>query len=274
MRARLFAKTGELAGLSFEIERETTLGRADDNRIVLPSALVSAHHARITWDSELASFVIEDLGSRNGTFLGDRPIQGAERLERLEVISFAGQLDFIFQVPTQDPPALPPPPAPPSAEPPSDGTFLGVEAAPLPAALFAEAVAVGGVGEHTRLAPLEAWRLPELAPPEPVSPVPLRFRLEVERGEGVTALFALSPGEHVVGRADDCEVTISDPALSRHHCQLIVTAIEVRAADLGSTNRTFLAGEPISGEVVVPPGVELRFGSVPARVTIQAGDAP
>jgi ABC-type multidrug transport system ATPase subunit/pSer/pThr/pTyr-binding forkhead associated (FHA) protein len=46
------------------------IGRAADNDIVLDYPMVSAHHARIIFSGE--EIRIEDLGSRNGTFLGVR----------------------------------------------------------------------------------------------------------------------------------------------------------------------------------------------------------
>jgi S1-C subfamily serine protease len=56
-----------------------TLGRAATNTLALPEALyphVSNHHARITLDASGAPMV-EDLGSRNGTFVNDSRVQRA-----------------------------------------------------------------------------------------------------------------------------------------------------------------------------------------------------
>lgn len=50
-----------------------TLGRARSNSIVLDDMLVSRHHARISADDH--GLVIEDLGSRNGTFVNGRRVQ-------------------------------------------------------------------------------------------------------------------------------------------------------------------------------------------------------
>lgn len=50
-----------------------SLGRARSNSIVLDDMLVSRHHARISADDQ--GLIIEDLGSRNGTFVNGRRVQ-------------------------------------------------------------------------------------------------------------------------------------------------------------------------------------------------------
>ncbi len=50
------------------------IGRAADNTIVLPDERVSAHHGRITFSG--GQWLLEDLGSRNGTFVNDLPLDG------------------------------------------------------------------------------------------------------------------------------------------------------------------------------------------------------
>jgi len=54
-------------------EGTNVIGRAADADVRIPSARVSRHHARITVDDEGA--VIEDLNSKNGTFLGDAEVE-------------------------------------------------------------------------------------------------------------------------------------------------------------------------------------------------------
>jgi hypothetical protein len=52
-------------GALLSLRADNRLGAAADNDVVLPSAFVSAHHARLRWDG--AAWWVEDLDSHNGT---------------------------------------------------------------------------------------------------------------------------------------------------------------------------------------------------------------
>jgi adenylate cyclase len=59
-------------------EGVTSLGRADENDIVLGGDLVSRKHARLLVDGD--ALRIEDLGSRNGSRVNGQPLQGSRDL--------------------------------------------------------------------------------------------------------------------------------------------------------------------------------------------------
>lgn len=50
-----------------------SLGRAEDNDIVLTNETVSAHHAQVYYDEKAKDICILDLDSLNGLFIGDQP---------------------------------------------------------------------------------------------------------------------------------------------------------------------------------------------------------
>ena len=56
-----------------------TLGRQGDNDLVLLDTRISRHHARITQDSE--GYLLEDVGSRHGTFANGVQLTGPRRLK-------------------------------------------------------------------------------------------------------------------------------------------------------------------------------------------------
>ena len=56
-----------------------TIGRSRDNSIVLDDMLVSRRHLRITADDE--GLLLEDLGSRNGTYVNGRRVERAHLQE-------------------------------------------------------------------------------------------------------------------------------------------------------------------------------------------------
>jgi pSer/pThr/pTyr-binding forkhead associated (FHA) protein len=73
---------------------ENLFGRGDADVIELPSTTVSRRHARITADDEVW---IEDLGSKNGTFIGDRQITTPVVLSDGDRVRF-GSLLLTFRV--------------------------------------------------------------------------------------------------------------------------------------------------------------------------------
>lgn len=60
-----------------------TIGRAPDNDIVLSNRAVSRHHAVVYWEED--RFLVEDLGSRNGTFVNGYLIQKVALYDRDKV---------------------------------------------------------------------------------------------------------------------------------------------------------------------------------------------
>ena len=96
MRARLFCRTGDLAGADHQIAGEATIGRSARNTVVLGAPVISQTHARIFFDAEAGGYILEDLRSRNGTRLDGVPVQGRERLGDLHVVTLGEEHDFIF----------------------------------------------------------------------------------------------------------------------------------------------------------------------------------
>jgi DNA-binding winged helix-turn-helix (wHTH) protein len=73
---------------------ENLFGRGDDEVIELPSTTVSRRHARIQVDEDAW---LEDLGSKNGTFIGDRQVTARVRLADGDRIRF-GSLLLTFRL--------------------------------------------------------------------------------------------------------------------------------------------------------------------------------
>jgi FHA domain len=76
---RLFVEhaPGHEAGSAYELAGGATLGRGDVE-IQLEDPFASTRHARIFREGHV--FVIEDLGSTNGTYLNDEPLTGPQPL--------------------------------------------------------------------------------------------------------------------------------------------------------------------------------------------------
>ena len=64
------------------------MGRASANEIVIRTEQASRQHARVSWSAD--SWILEDLGSRNGTLLNGQPISAPTRLQDSDLIEVAG----------------------------------------------------------------------------------------------------------------------------------------------------------------------------------------
>jgi pSer/pThr/pTyr-binding forkhead associated (FHA) protein len=74
--------------------------------------------------------------------------------------------------------------------------------------------------------------------------------------------FALDPGEYVVGRSGDVDLSfVDDPLMSRRHARLVVTSDSLEVEDLGSSNGTWVNHELVQHRLGVPAGATLRIGS-------------
>ena len=74
---------------------ENLLGRSRDCRVRLDSTRVSRHHARITIEDDTA--LIEDCGSRNGTWVAGVKADGRVRLKDGDDIGVAG-IRVVFRI--------------------------------------------------------------------------------------------------------------------------------------------------------------------------------
>lgn len=99
---RLVMRTGPTPGQAFDLtQKEMTVGRDLQNTIILNDAEVSRKHARIYPQS--GGFVLEDLGSTNGTFVNGQRLMGPHLLRPGEVIFFGETISVAYEVMQFDP---------------------------------------------------------------------------------------------------------------------------------------------------------------------------
>lgn len=163
MTARLFSRTGETRGSELEVDGEAIIGRDRQSDLVIDRPLMSGQHARLFFDRKDGRYVLEDLGSLNGTELDGDAVSGPERLGHLHVITFAGSYDFFFQdvercarrhpgerpAPAEEPASAGPPPAGPSAQADESQEITAIESDPvaLPGFLARRADALSDQGD-------------------------------------------------------------------------------------------------------------------------------
>ena len=131
---QLIMRSGPTPGASFILEGDQlTVGRDATNEIVINDSEISRRHARLTFQG--GKYVLEDLGSTNGTFVNGQRLAGPRVLKAGEVVQFGEQIMLVFEVTSMDagatmvsprassaipsvprPSTPPPPPPPPPAE--------------------------------------------------------------------------------------------------------------------------------------------------------------
>ena len=94
--AKLSCHTGELAGTEIKITGDISIGRQPGCDLVLFPHSVSGQHARLFFNTDDGNYYIEDLGSSNGTWVDRIKVERPVKLDKLNVISFAEDIDFIF----------------------------------------------------------------------------------------------------------------------------------------------------------------------------------
>lgn len=164
---QLVMRTGPTPGKVFELTgEEITVGRDPSNTISIKDTQVSRKHARL--QAQPGGFVIEDLGSTNGTFVNGQRLIGPHLLKPGELVLFAENVSVLYEERTpdqdativSDPTAAPLPPSEPdqSAPEPSAGEILSEQpdAEPTPTA-----------GEAPPVQPAEPERTPSEPPPLP-----------------------------------------------------------------------------------------------------------
>ncbi|MGN9796045.1 FHA domain-containing protein [Streptomyces sp. OZ13] len=252
----------ELNGNTWTLDpsRSYTLGRDPQGDVVIDDARVSWRHATISWGGR--SWVIEDHGSTNGTY-----VQG-QRIHQMEI--GPGTAVHLGNA--------------------TDGPRLGLSGVG----------AVAGAGAYAQGAPQQAAQAPVQQPqqgwPQPQPPQqpaqqgwqqqpPQAQQPQVPHQQGVhsaqggppvhgdrspTTFHQLSLGRVMrIGRALENELVVSDLQVSRHHAEFTAHPdgrFEIR--DLGSHNGTYVNGQPIakSGTVLIGPNDIVGVGHSTFRI--------
>ncbi|WP_406403520.1 FHA domain-containing protein [Streptomyces sp. NBC_00879] len=247
----------ELNGRTWTLDpsRSYTLGRDPQGDLVIDDARVSWRHASISWGGR--SWVIEDHGSTNGTYL-----QG-QRIHQMEI----GPGSAVHLGNATDGPRL-------NLSAAAADAYSAQGAAPQQTPQQ-QAVKQQAPAHQAPAQPQQAWQQqpqaaaqqPQQAWPQPQAQVPhqqgpggaggVAGAPPVYGDRSPTTFHQLSLGRVMrIGRALENELVVSDLQVSRHHAEFVATPdgrFEIR--DLGSHNGTYVNGQPIakSGTVLIGP---------------------
>jgi hypothetical protein len=86
-----------------------------------------------------------------------------------------------------------------------------------------------------------------------------RLRVETAAGLRAGAAYDLSDGA-LLGRGEQADIQLEDGFASTSHARLVPHGDVIVLEDLGSTNGTYLNGEPLSGPQPLHVGDKIRIG--------------
>ena len=99
---QLVMRSGPTPGKAYPLSKtEIYIGRDVSNDIAVNDAELSRKHARLTQQED--TFVVEDLGSTNGTFVDAQRLMGPHVLKPGELIMFGENVGMVFEAVAYDP---------------------------------------------------------------------------------------------------------------------------------------------------------------------------
>ncbi len=90
----LIGQSGPLNGERWVIVKDTVIGRDESCDVIIPDRQVSRYHARLSAQDE--NLVLEDLSSKNGTYLNGVPVTEPMRLQDGDTIQIAMVQNFVY----------------------------------------------------------------------------------------------------------------------------------------------------------------------------------
>jgi pSer/pThr/pTyr-binding forkhead associated (FHA) protein len=231
-------------GREYTVGDSLTFGREAGADVVVAGNDVSRQHAEIRSDPE--GYILIDT-SVNGTYVNGERMGKTRRLSRADVIR-VGNDEFRFYADS--------PPASPKSAP----KMQAVDVPPsVPPAGASPTGASQRLSDTMHGAPVA--EVPRHNTPPSPSAAPLASLLFRSGDMKGTRLPIKVPVVNI-GRGDYNDVVIADPSVSTMHAKLQRREAVWILTDLGSTNGTFVEGEPLKGESPLSPGTTIRFGDV------------
>ncbi len=80
------AESSLAIGSRLPLDHYSTVGRRDDNTIVIDDAFISGAHAQLTFDH--GNWWLQDLGSTNGTALNGAPVRSKVQVRPDDIVQF------------------------------------------------------------------------------------------------------------------------------------------------------------------------------------------
>ena len=261
--------------------RSWLIGTSAACDIRLSESTVSGQHCRLTESG--GGFLLEDLGSRNGTFIDNRRIEPRSpiKISALQCVLLAADVPM----PWPDGIKAPASTASASARTITIGRAPDCDVCldyPMVSAHHARITEENGayfiedlnsrngmslnrIQNRIQRAPLERSDDIFLGSYKVSASWILQKRKAVV-GEAAFATVLFQAQSVTIGRDPACEIPVSHPTISWHHARLTRTPAGTFLEDLSSLNGTFFNGGRISSKTQVQPGQEIGIGSIRFQV--------
>jgi len=100
-RFQFVMRSGPTPGATYSLEGDQiVIGRDSSNGVVINDAEISRRHSRLTFQG--GKYVLEDLGSTNGTFVNGQRLAGPVVLKSGDVVSLGEQIVMMFEALSAD----------------------------------------------------------------------------------------------------------------------------------------------------------------------------
>jgi predicted component of type VI protein secretion system len=100
------------------------------------------------------------------------------------------------------------------------------------------------------------------------------IRLVIRTGKHAGKAVRVARDKFFIGRSPKCHLTITNSAVSRHHCAILVGKGVVAVHELGSRTGTFVNGEKIEKQTRLRSGDKVRVGPFEFEVRLPSQPAP
>ena len=237
---QLVAKEGPSAGKTYPLEEdEILIGREAGITLQIDSPGVSRKHARLTYINN--QYLVEDLGSSNGTFVNGERISKPWPLKNGDTLGIGRQIQLEYQAllppvtatMIEDAPGQPIVPDQPEAAPPA-------EPAPAPDPLMTM------IGQEVSLPQ-------DLTPPQ----------ISITIAGQAPRTYTLTEPRVTIGRLEDNQIVIDSRIVSRHHAYLERTQDGYALTVIPEAgNPVLFDGRPLTASRTLQHGDILRIGSL------------
>ena len=234
--ARLTIKAGPGSGKVVELaQQEVVIGRAAPASLVIPMPDISRRHARVIFQG--GNYVLEDLGSSNGTFINGQRLQQPQVLADGVEIQLGAEVFLVF---SQQPSGFHA-----AARPSSSTGMRPFQSGPTDGTMMESGLTAGSIQAS-------------------ISNVP--SSLQVTIAGQTTQTYTLTKDHITLGRADDNDIVVATPIMSRHHATLEKTSqgYEIRIVP-GVINTLTCQGRPVTDRQLLTHADVLRIDSETPR---------